>query len=173
MPVSRVEDFAAYDFAVRFKLEVYRLIKQSPGASQNVEYREQLEEAASGIEGTMSEGFGRSRPKEFALYLRYSLGSLQEAKTRLQDGIDRGYFRQAACEPAFTWAERCRVTTRALWRSQERKAAEEQGRRSAKEKNRQVRRQEPRSTESKSAEVLQSEPGQYKGEPRNQEPETS
>ena len=175
MPVSQVEDFAAYDFAVRFKLEVYRLIKQSPGASQNVEYREQLEEAASGIEGTMSEGFGRSRPKEFALYLRYSLGSLQEAKTRLQDGIDRGYFRREACEQAFTWAERCRVTTRALWRSQERKAAEqEQIRRSTRDNNREVRRQRPRSTESKSAEVRQSEPGEYKGgEPRNQEPETS
>jgi four helix bundle protein len=174
VPVSRVEDFAAYDFAVRFKLEVYRLIRESSGALKNFKYREQLEDAASGIEGAMSEGFGRGRPKEFALYLRYSLGSLNEAKTRLQDGVDCGYFRQAACEPAFTWAERCRVTTRALWRSQERKAAEEEQRkRSTKDKNRQVRRQEPRSTESKSAELRQSEPGEYKGEPRNQEPEAS
>jgi four helix bundle protein len=125
VPVTHVEDFAAFDFAVRFKLEVYRLIKESAGASKNLKYREQLEGASSDIEGTMSEGFGRGRPKEFALYLRYSLGSLNEAKTRLQDGIDRGYFRQAACEQAFTWAERCRVTTRALWRSQERKAADE------------------------------------------------
>ena len=173
MSVSQVEDFAAYDFAVRFKLEVYRLIRQSPGASRNVEYREQLEEAASGIEGTMSEGFGRSRPKEFALYLRYSLGSLQEAKTRLQDGIDRGYFRRDACEQAFTWADRCRVTTRALWRSQERKAAEEeQRRRSTRDKNREVRRQRPRSTEFKNAEVRQLKPGD-KRNPKNQEPEAS
>lgn len=126
MPVCHVEDFAADDFAVRFKLEVYRLIKESPGASKNLDYRQQLEEASSGIEGAMSEGFGRGRPKEFALYLRYSLGSLNEAKTRLQDGVDRGYFRRAACEQAFLWAERCRITTRALWRSQERKAAEEE-----------------------------------------------
>jgi four helix bundle protein len=88
VPVSHVEDFAAYDFAVRFKLEVYRLIRESPGASKNMKYREQLADAVSGIEGAMSEGFGRGRPKEFALYLRYSLGSLNEAKTRLQDGID-------------------------------------------------------------------------------------
>ena len=70
MPVTHVEDFAAFDFAVRFKLEVYRLIKESPGASKNLRYREQLEGASSDIEGTMSEGFGRGRPKEFALYLR-------------------------------------------------------------------------------------------------------
>ncbi len=173
MPVSHVEDFAAYDFAVRFKLEVYRLIRESPGALKNLKYREQLQDAASGIEGAMSEGFGRGRPKEFALYLRYSLGSINEAKTRLQDGIDCGYFRQAACEQAFTWAERCRVTTRALWRSQERKAAEEeQIRRITKDKNRQVRRQEPRSTESKSAEARQSKPADDKRNPRNQDPET-
>jgi hypothetical protein len=56
--VTRVEDFAAYEFAVQFKLEVYRLIKASRGASKNQSYREQLEDAASGIEGAMSEGFG-------------------------------------------------------------------------------------------------------------------
>jgi hypothetical protein len=49
--ISNVEDFAAYDFAVRFKLEVYRLIKESPGATKNFKYREQLEDASSGIEG--------------------------------------------------------------------------------------------------------------------------
>jgi len=56
MTVTHVEDFAAYEFAVRFKLEVYRLIKESRGASTNQSYREQLEDAASGIEGAMSEG---------------------------------------------------------------------------------------------------------------------
>jgi four helix bundle protein len=97
MGVYQVEDFAAYDFAVRFKQEVYRLINGSREASRNLKYRGQLEEAASGIEGAMSEGFGRRRPREFALYLRYSLGSLNEARTRLRDGIDRGYFTEAAC----------------------------------------------------------------------------
>jgi four helix bundle protein len=126
MVVTRVEDFAAYDFAVRFKLEVYRLINESRGASRNQGYRKQLEEAASGIEGAMAEGFGRRRPREFALYLRYSLGSLHEAKTRLRDGIDRGYFREPDSQQAFTWAERCKRATTELWRSQERKAAQEE-----------------------------------------------
>ncbi|MGE5836270.1 MAG: four helix bundle protein [Acidobacteriota bacterium] len=132
--VTQVEDFAAYEFAERFKLEVYRLIKESRGASTNQGYREQLEDAASGIEGAMSEGFGRRRPKEFALYLRYSLGSLNESRTRLRDGIHRGYFPEAACEQAFVWAERCKQATTELWRSQERKAAEEERAKSKKAK---------------------------------------
>ena len=126
MPVTRVEEFAAYDFAVRFKLEVFRLINGSRGASRNLKYREQVEEATSGIEGTMAEGFGRRKPKEFALYLRYSLGSLHESRARLQDGIHRGYFQEAACQQAFTWAERCKRATTELWRSQERQAAQEE-----------------------------------------------
>jgi hypothetical protein len=73
----------------------------------------------------MAEGFGRRKPKEFALHLRYSLGSLHEAGTRLRDGIARGYFPERACQEALIWAGRCKTATEALWRSQMRKGAEE------------------------------------------------
>ena len=39
MAVTRVEDFAAYEFAVRFKLEVYRLTEESRRASKNRSFR--------------------------------------------------------------------------------------------------------------------------------------
>lgn len=123
--MTRVEDFAAFDFAGEFKKEVYRLIRESPGASRDFKYKGQLQEALSGIEATMSEGFGRRRPKEFAQFLRYSLGSIEESKTRLRDGIERGYFREASCTLAFTWAGRCHDATAALWRSQERRGRQE------------------------------------------------
>ena len=126
--VYRVEDFAAFEFATEFKLEVYRLIRESPGALRDFNYKDQLQRAASGIEGAMSEGFGRRRPKEFALYLRYSLGSVQEAETRLRDGIDRHYFREADCRQAFTWAQRCRAATEGLRSSQDRRAREDEQR---------------------------------------------
>jgi four helix bundle protein len=123
--VTRVEDFGAFHFATEFKLEVYRLIEESLGASRDFKYKSQLQDAVSGIEGTMSEGFGRGRPKEFALFLRYSLGSIRESQARLRDGIDRGYFREASCQVAFTWASRCHQATVGLWRSQERQARAE------------------------------------------------
>lgn len=128
MTVRRVEDFGAYHFATEFKVEVYRLIEQSPGASRDFKFKSQLQDALSGIEGTMSEGFGRGRPKEFALFLRYSLGSIRESQARLRDGIDRGYFHEASCRNAFTWASRCRYATARLWRSQERQARAEEER---------------------------------------------
>src|SRR5688572_21255398 len=87
MGAKCVEDLVAYQFAVEFKLEVYRLIHESPDASRSFKFRSQLEDAASGVEATISEGFYRCRPKEFALFLRYALASLGEAETRLQDGI--------------------------------------------------------------------------------------
>lgn len=126
--VYRVEDFAAFEFATEFKLEVYRLVRESPGASRDFNYKDQLQRAASGIEGAMSEGFGRKRPKEFALYLRYSLGSLRESETRLRDGIHRHYFREADCRQAFMWAQRCRAATDGLRKSQDRRAREDEER---------------------------------------------
>ena len=149
MPVTRVEEFAAYDFAVRFKLEVYRLINESRGASKNQKYRAQVEESTSGIEGAMAEGFGRRKPKEFALYLRYSLGSLNESKTRLRDGIHRGYFRERDCQPAFTWAERCKRATTELWRSQERQAAQEEREAKAKKARSKAVEKQPRKEQGK------------------------
>lgn len=130
MAVSRVEEFAAYQFADEFKEEVYRLIRESPGAFRDFKFRGQLEEAVSGIQGTMAEGFGRRWPKEFALYLRYSLGSIRESQTRLRDGIQRGYFQEPDCAAAFAWASRCHRATTALWRSQEKRARDEKQNRS-------------------------------------------
>ncbi len=78
-------------------------------------------------------------PKEFALYLRYSLGSIQESETRLQDGIDRAYFSKSECRQAFIWATRCSRATAGLWRSQERRAREDEDRA---RKERKVRRKQ-------------------------------
>lgn len=110
MAARRVEDLIAYQFAEEFKLAVYDVINNSSSAQRSFKYREQLEDAAAGIERTVAEGFGRRQPAEFVQFLRYSLGSLAEARTCLRDGIHRKYFAEADCEVAFTWARRCRRT---------------------------------------------------------------
>ncbi len=122
MTVRRVEEFGAYEFAGEFKSEVYRLIEGSPKAQRAFKYRDQLEDAASGIERAMAEGFGRRNPAEFAQFLRYGLGSLVESVTAVRDGIQRGYFVEANCDRAFTWAERCKTALRGLHASQLREA---------------------------------------------------
>ena len=113
-----VEDLVAYEFAVRLKDEVYRLIRLSPVAQRDFKYRAQLEDALGGIDGNIAEGFGRRRPTEFANFLVYALGSIAEAKTRLEDGILRGHFAAEDCRTAFAWVTRCRQVTESLRQSQ-------------------------------------------------------
>ena len=120
MAARRVEDLIAYQFAEEFKLTVYDVINNSSSAQRSFKYREQLEDAAAGIERTVAEGFGRRQPAEFVQFLRYSLGSLAEARTCLRDGIHRQYFAEADCEVAFT-ARRCRRTLLDLLASQRRR----------------------------------------------------
>ena len=113
-----VEELVAYQFAITFKEEVYRLIRESPPARRDFEYRSQIEDALSSIDGNIAEGFGRRRATDFANFLVYALGSIAEARTRLQDGILRGHFAPADCATAFAWADRCSQITRSLRESQ-------------------------------------------------------
>jgi four helix bundle protein len=121
MTVRKVEDLTTYQFAEEFKLAVYAVIANSPSAQRSLKYREQLQDAASGIERVIAEGFGRRNPAEFVQFLRYALASLAESRTCLRDGIHRKYFTPAECEPAFIWARRCRRTLLSLLTSQRRR----------------------------------------------------
>jgi four helix bundle protein len=113
-----LEDLIAYQFAEEFKLEVYALVKASPGARRDFDFTDQLRRAAAGVASTTSEGFGRGNAGEFAQFLRYSLASLREAVTHLKDGIDRGHFIEPDCRTALVWAQRCRRATLNLYHTQ-------------------------------------------------------
>jgi four helix bundle protein len=113
-----LEDLIAYQFAEEFKLEVYALVKASPGARKDFDFTDQLRRAAAGVASTTSEGFGRGKAGEFAQFLRYSLASLREAVTHVKDGIDRGHFIEPDCRAALVWAQRCRRATLNLYHTQ-------------------------------------------------------
>jgi len=120
--VRRVDDFFAFEAAVTFKEEVHRLVRSSSAAFADLRYRGQLCDAADSVESNIAEGFHRVNPGEFADSLRYALGSLAEAERRVRNGVSRGYFRDADCRTAFTWAARCKVATLGLQASQRRRA---------------------------------------------------
>ena len=128
MGVHRLDDLIAHQFAEEFKLEAYGLISASPGARQDFGFKRQLQKAASGVGAAVAEGFGRGKPKECALFLRYAIASLSEARTHLQDGVDRGYFLESDCQLAFTWAGRCRVVLVKFLASQRRLIAADEAR---------------------------------------------
>jgi four helix bundle protein len=123
MPVQRIEDLIAFQFAGEFKLAVYDVIERHPDVKRSFKYREQLDDAASGIERAVAEGFGRNHPGEFVQFLRYALGSLAEATTCLRDGIHRHFFTEADCITAFAWGSRCERALQNLLASQRRRAA--------------------------------------------------
>lgn len=121
MKVRRVTDLLAYEFAHEFKLAVYNIARKTPVVERELRYKSQLFEAASGVEHCIVEGHARRSDGEFAQFLRYALGSLEEAVERLRDGVNRGYFTTEVCDSAFTYARRCRIATRGLLKSIQRK----------------------------------------------------
>ena len=111
MGVSKLEDLVAWQTGQAFKLEVYRLLKESAGARADPEFTSQLRRASASVPMNIGEGFYRYRPREFARFLSIALGSLGEATLWLQDGIDRGHFTPDSCQEAFRFGRRCRVAT--------------------------------------------------------------
>jgi four helix bundle protein len=112
MGAKILEELNAYRAARTLKLEVYRLVRAHPDANSDYRFRSQLFEAAASNEVNIAEGFRRFLPGEFAHFLGFALGSREETVRRIQDGIDRGYFRPDACAAAFELAaEAGRLTT--------------------------------------------------------------
>jgi four helix bundle protein len=123
MVIRRIEDCVAYQFAVEFRREVYRLVDESPEARRHLRFVDQLLSATDGVESSIHEGFLRRNPGEFVSFLRYALASLGEAKGRVENGTERHYFTTARCERTLTWARRCRGATLGLLASQRKRAA--------------------------------------------------
>ena len=116
MGVKRLEDLVAFRLALEFKRGVYAIVRKSPQAWNDLRYRSQLFDAASGVEANIAEGWKRFSAGDMALFLRYALSSLEEAKRRLKDGIDRGYFTDSDCSEILVIGYCCGAATMGLWK---------------------------------------------------------
>lgn len=103
---KKLEELAAWQLAHQFKVEVYRVAKTSAAAMRELEYRSQLFGAAASGESNVAEGFYRYVPADFARFLHMARASIGEARVRLLDGVDRGFFARAECEAALKLADR-------------------------------------------------------------------
>ena len=125
MGVQRLEDLIAFQQAVEFKREVYAIVAKHPRAEQNFRYRDQLFDAALGVESNLAEGWRRFPGPDMIRFLRDANSSLEEARVRLLDGVDRGYFNRNACEKALVHAARCGGATTNFIKSLEELGKEE------------------------------------------------
>ena len=114
MGFRTLEEIRAYGLTRSFKLEIYRLIRLSPAARSDLRFKAQIQEALAGAESNIAEGFRRWRAPQFAHFLGFAIGSLEEGRRRLQDGIDREYFAAAECAEAQRLGEQAIKTTAAL-----------------------------------------------------------
>lgn len=93
MGISTLDELIAYQLCVRFKRAVYALVRKHPEAFRDYKWRDQLWSAV------------------------VALASLEEAQRRLIDGVHRGYYSEAECEPVLTLGRRTGAATMALMRS--------------------------------------------------------
>jgi hypothetical protein len=100
MGVRRYQDLIAWQVGDEFKLEVYRLIRESPQAQRSFRFRDQLQDSASSVTKNIIEGFLRKSPRMFMTY----------------------YFKEPDCEAAFKLARRTLTAVIRLKQSQDRYA---------------------------------------------------
>ena len=81
----------AWRLSNELKVRIYELLV-SGAAARDLEFRNQIRNAAASAPRNIAEGFGRYLPRDFSQYLRIANGSLMETSNHLQDGVDRGYF---------------------------------------------------------------------------------
>lgn len=107
MGVKRLDELIAFKQAVAFKVEVYAMVRRSAMAERDCRFRDQLFDAASSVEANIAEDWRRFGAADLIRFFRYASGSLEEARVRLLDGVDRGYFTRDSCENALSHAARC------------------------------------------------------------------
>jgi four helix bundle protein len=88
-------DLIVWQLADELRREVYCLTDSGP-VIRDFKFRAQLRDAVSGIPSNVAEGFRRVGAREFARFLRYSFSGLGETAERLQDGVLRRHWDQAA-----------------------------------------------------------------------------
>jgi four helix bundle protein len=117
MGVKNLEDLQAYQLALAFKLECYKLVHEHPRAAADFKFVDQLFDAASGGEMNIGEGFDRFVAGDMVRFLRIAISSIREAKLRVKDGVHRRYFTDAEAARAQELGERARRASIALHNS--------------------------------------------------------
>ena len=59
--------------------------------AKDFKFCQQIRESARSAPSNMAEGFGRYRPTDFARFLEFARGSLEETHNHTNDGLDLGH----------------------------------------------------------------------------------
>jgi four helix bundle protein len=107
-------DLAAWQLADQLRRLVLEITAQ-PHVTRDFKYCNQSKDAARSAASNIAEGFGRFRHKEFAQFLRISMGSIAEVRDLLIDGHERGYVSNTQLADGTRLAVRAKSACAALY----------------------------------------------------------
>jgi len=87
-------ELAAWQLADQLRLLILE-ITSNPNVARDFKYCNQCKDAARSAASNIAEGFGRYRHRDFARFLRISMGLLKEVADLLIDGHHRCYINDA------------------------------------------------------------------------------
>ena len=105
MVARHYRELVCWQLSNELKRRVYAFIANPP-ASKDFEFSKQIWGSARGAPRTISEGFGRFRPPEFARYLEFARASLIETQNHLDDALDSDYITTDLHHELFKLADR-------------------------------------------------------------------
>lgn len=115
-PVNRYEDLVAWQLATELADLVDAMVAHGP-ASQNVDFRGQLQKSSAKAPAQIAEGFLRFRAKESAHYYRIARASLGETQVHLKRGLQRKYWSEEVFQKAWKASDGALKTTTGLLKS--------------------------------------------------------
>ena len=108
MTARHYRELVTWQLADELESETIRIMKACPKAMDDIRYRGQVFEAATGGPSNIAEGFSRKSPGDFCRFLDYAIASIDEAALRLQSGVKRDYFTEETIQPALALVRRTR-----------------------------------------------------------------
>ena len=126
MALYKLEELVAYQLSLELKKRVFDLLYNSP-AARDAKLAGQISDAASSLPSDIAEGFYRFSPAEFAHFVKYARSSLQEVRTRLPDGVAKGYYAATDIDDLMKLADRLSKVLGGLYFSLRRQAEARRG----------------------------------------------
>jgi four helix bundle protein len=121
--VRDFRDLVCWQLSNALKQEVW-IFTNSPPASRDFKYCDQIRDASASGPRNIAEGFGRYTPAEFARYLSYARASIIETKNHLIDGHQRNFLPSKLFERLSNLADAALRTTTNLMLVKQRDAAQ-------------------------------------------------
>src|ERR1700742_1093970 len=91
--VHRFEGFDCWKLSNELKLAIYELIER-PEIKTDRAFCDQVRDAVASAPANIAEGFGRRSDTEFARFLDYARGSLNECRSHIADARDRKFIEE-------------------------------------------------------------------------------